>query len=91
MSDASTEATSSVSPANGVTTRTIPGMNCQGCVKRMREAVQNGDPSADVIWRKQPQTEQLSNQIPRHPLRLKRLQVPLPKAKVKSSVWRLAG
>ncbi|NYT72697.1 heavy metal translocating P-type ATPase [Halomonas sp. QX-2] len=49
MSDASTEATSSVSPANGVTTRTIPGMNCQGCVKRMREAVQNGDPSADVI------------------------------------------
>ena len=49
MSDASTETSSNVSPANGVTTRTIPGMNCQGCVKRMREAVQNGDPSADVI------------------------------------------
>ena len=49
MSDASTEAASNVSPANGVTTRTIPGMNCQGCVKRMREAVQNGDPSAEVI------------------------------------------
>ncbi len=49
MSDASTETSSNVSPANGVTTRTIPGMNCQGCVKRMREAVQNGDPSAEVI------------------------------------------
>jgi len=49
MSDASTEAASSVSPANGATTRTIPGMNCQGCVKRMREAVQNGDPNAEVI------------------------------------------
>lgn len=49
MSDASTETFSNVSPANGVTTRTIPGMNCQGCVKRMREAVQNGDPSAEVI------------------------------------------
>lgn len=48
MSDASTEAASSVSPANGVTTRTIPGMNCQGCVKRMREAIQSGDPEADV-------------------------------------------
>ncbi|WP_251048424.1 heavy metal translocating P-type ATPase [Halomonas sp. ISL-56] len=34
--------------SNVVTIRTIPGMNCQGCVKRMREAVQNGDPSADV-------------------------------------------
>ncbi|MBF58551.1 heavy metal translocating P-type ATPase [Halomonas sp. FeN2] len=49
MSDASTEAASSVSPANGATTRTIPGMNCQGCVKRMREAVQSVDPSADVV------------------------------------------
>jgi len=49
MSDAFTEAASSESPANGVTTRIIPGMNCQGCVKRMREAVQSGDPSADVI------------------------------------------
>ena len=48
MSDASTEAASSVSPANGATTRTIPGMNCQGCVKRMREAIQSGDPEADV-------------------------------------------
>ncbi|CAM0555130.1 Copper-exporting P-type ATPase [Vreelandella titanicae] len=48
MSDASTEAASNVSPANGVTTRTIPGMNCQGCVKRMREAIQSGDPEADV-------------------------------------------
>nr|WP_290829167.1 heavy metal translocating P-type ATPase [Halomonas sp.] len=32
-----------------VTTRIIPGMNCQGCVKRMREAVQSIDPHADVI------------------------------------------
>ncbi|WP_336268857.1 heavy metal translocating P-type ATPase [Vreelandella arctica] len=48
MSDSSTEAASSVSPANGATTRTIPGMNCQGCVKRMREAIQSGDPEADV-------------------------------------------
>ena len=48
MSDASTEAASSVSPANGATTRIIPGMNCQGCVKRMREAIQSGDPEADV-------------------------------------------
>lgn len=30
-------------------TRTIPGMSCQGCVKRMREAIQSIDPSADVI------------------------------------------
>lgn len=49
MSDAFTEVASSESPANGVTTRIIPGMNCQGCVKRMREAVQSGDPSADVV------------------------------------------
>lgn len=31
-----------------VTTRTIPGMNCQGCVKRMRESVQSIDPHAEV-------------------------------------------
>ena len=29
-------------------TRTVPGMNCQGCVKRMREAIQALDDSADV-------------------------------------------
>ncbi|MDQ7734320.1 heavy metal translocating P-type ATPase [Halomonas sp. SpR1] len=34
---------------NVATIRTIPGMSCQGCVKRMREAVQGADPSADVI------------------------------------------
>ncbi|KKO05579.1 hypothetical protein LCGC14_0072190 [marine sediment metagenome] len=34
---------------NITTTRNIPGMSCQGCVKRMREAVQSIDPSADVI------------------------------------------
>ncbi|MGM0614902.1 MAG: heavy metal translocating P-type ATPase [Pseudomonadota bacterium] len=30
-------------------TRTVPGMNCQGCVKRMREAIQALDENADVI------------------------------------------
>ncbi|WP_227842119.1 heavy metal translocating P-type ATPase [Vreelandella zhuhanensis] len=29
--------------------RTVPGMNCQGCVKRMREAIQAQDPTAEVI------------------------------------------
>ncbi|UXZ54537.1 heavy metal translocating P-type ATPase [Halomonas sp. 7T] len=29
-------------------TRTVPGMNCQGCVKRMREAIQAQDASAEV-------------------------------------------
>ncbi|MCL7929339.1 heavy metal translocating P-type ATPase [Halomonas llamarensis] len=29
-------------------TRTVPGMNCQGCVKRMREAIQARDTGADV-------------------------------------------
>nr|WP_298968266.1 heavy metal translocating P-type ATPase [uncultured Halomonas sp.] len=48
MSDSSTEAASSMRPANGVTTRTIPAMHCQGCVKRMREAIQSSDPMADV-------------------------------------------
>ncbi|HBQ05955.1 MAG TPA: Cu+ exporting ATPase, partial [Halomonas sp.] len=28
--------------------RTVPGMNCQGCVKRMREAIQAQDPAAQV-------------------------------------------
>ncbi len=28
--------------------RTVPGMNCQGCVKRMREAIQAADPNAVV-------------------------------------------
>ena len=28
--------------------RTVPGMNCQGCVKRMREAIQAQDPDAQV-------------------------------------------
>ena len=30
-------------------TRTVPGMNCQGCVKRMREAIQQQDHDADVV------------------------------------------
>ncbi|MGJ7458451.1 heavy metal translocating P-type ATPase [Halomonas sp. RA08-2] len=29
--------------------RSVPGMNCQGCVKRMREAIQALDPDAEVI------------------------------------------
>ncbi|MFY0989327.1 heavy metal translocating P-type ATPase [Halomonas sp. C05BenzN] len=29
--------------------RTVPGMSCQGCVKRMREAIQAVDPDAEVI------------------------------------------
>ncbi len=29
--------------------RTVPGMSCQGCVKRMREAIQALDPEAEVI------------------------------------------
>ncbi|WP_416138235.1 heavy metal translocating P-type ATPase [Halomonas sp. HK25] len=29
--------------------RTVPGMSCQGCVKRMREAIQAQDPDAEVI------------------------------------------
>jgi P-type Cu+ transporter len=28
--------------------RSVPGMNCQGCVKRMREAIQAIDPEAEV-------------------------------------------
>ncbi|MGE6606094.1 heavy metal translocating P-type ATPase [Halomonas sp. NPDC076908] len=36
-------------PLTVTTTRTIPGMNCQGCVKRMREAIQSIDPNAEVI------------------------------------------
>ncbi|RUR31557.1 heavy metal translocating P-type ATPase [Vreelandella andesensis] len=28
--------------------RTVPGMNCQGCVKRMREAIQAADPNANI-------------------------------------------
>ncbi|WP_185858873.1 heavy metal translocating P-type ATPase [Vreelandella populi] len=28
--------------------RTVPGMSCQGCVKRMREAIQTQDPAAEV-------------------------------------------
>ncbi|MBZ5486999.1 heavy metal translocating P-type ATPase [Halomonas aquamarina] len=28
--------------------RTVTGMNCQGCVKRMREAIQADDPTAEV-------------------------------------------
>lgn len=54
MSDSSTKATSHVSldadtTTRGAITRTIPGMSCQGCVTRMRKAVQSIDPSADVI------------------------------------------
>ncbi|WP_434984174.1 heavy metal translocating P-type ATPase [Vreelandella zhaodongensis] len=30
-------------------TRTVPGMNCQSCVKRMREAIQAVDPNAHVV------------------------------------------
>lgn len=33
----------------GAATRTIPGMSCQGCVKRIREAIQSFDPDAEVI------------------------------------------
>ncbi|RUR34648.1 heavy metal translocating P-type ATPase [Vreelandella nanhaiensis] len=29
--------------------RTVPGMSCQGCVKRMREAIQTEDPAAEVV------------------------------------------
>lgn len=29
--------------------RTVPGMNCQGCVKRMREAIQAKDSNAEVV------------------------------------------
>lgn len=39
---------SSHSPQNRLT-RTVPGMNCQGCVKRMREAIQAQDSEADVV------------------------------------------
>ena len=39
---------SSHSPQNRLT-RTVPGMNCQGCVKRMREAIQAQDSDADVV------------------------------------------
>ncbi|KPQ25413.1 MAG: copper-translocating P-type ATPase [Halomonas sp. HL-48] len=30
-------------------TRTVPGMSCQGCVKRMREAIQQQDHDADIV------------------------------------------
>ncbi|OAZ97188.1 heavy metal translocating P-type ATPase [Halomonas sp. G11] len=30
-------------------TRTVPGMSCQGCVTRMREAIQQQDSDADVV------------------------------------------
>ena len=47
MSDSSGRQTSfSLSP--GAAVRTVPGMSCQGCVKRMREAIQRLDPSAEV-------------------------------------------
>ncbi|WP_346796430.1 heavy metal translocating P-type ATPase [Halomonas sp. Bachu 37] len=29
--------------------RSVPGMNCQGCVKRMREAINAHDPEAEVV------------------------------------------
>ncbi|WP_431024491.1 heavy metal translocating P-type ATPase [Halomonas sp. H5] len=29
--------------------RSVPGMSCQGCVKRMREAIQDRDPEAEVV------------------------------------------
>jgi Cu+-exporting ATPase len=35
-------------PLTVTTTRIIPGMSCQGCVKRMRESVQSIDPHAEV-------------------------------------------
>ncbi|WP_447043182.1 heavy metal translocating P-type ATPase [Vreelandella sp. H-I2] len=48
MSDSSgLNTTNPITP--GVATRTIPGMSCQGCVKRMREAIQHFDPDAEVI------------------------------------------
>mgnify|MGYP003675747861 CR=1 FL=1 len=47
MSDSSgLNTTNPINP--GVATRTIPGMSCQGCVKRMREAIHNVDPNAEV-------------------------------------------
>ena len=39
---------SSHSPQSRLT-RSVPGMNCQGCVKRMREAIQAQDKDADVV------------------------------------------
>ncbi|SDN84900.1 Cu+-exporting ATPase [Halomonas shengliensis] len=34
---------------NATLERQVPGMNCQGCVKRMREAIQAEDPDAEVV------------------------------------------
>ncbi|MDR5900643.1 heavy metal translocating P-type ATPase [Halomonas icarae] len=34
---------------NATLERQIPGMSCQGCVKRMREAIQAEDPNAEVV------------------------------------------
>lgn len=48
MSDSSgLNTTNPITP--GIAKRTIPGMSCQGCVKRMREAIQRFDPDAEVI------------------------------------------
>ncbi len=34
---------------NATLERRVPGMNCQGCVKRMREAIQAEDPQAEIV------------------------------------------
>lgn len=47
MSDSSGRHTP-FSMSTGAAVRTVPGMSCQGCVKRMREAIQRLDPSAEV-------------------------------------------
>ncbi|MGQ7261108.1 heavy metal translocating P-type ATPase [Vreelandella sp. V005] len=47
MSDSSGRHTP-FSMSTGAAVRSIPGMSCQGCVKRMREAIQRLDPSAEV-------------------------------------------
>ncbi|HSH57943.1 MAG TPA: cation transporter, partial [Halomonas sp.] len=38
--------------------RQVPGMSCQGCVKRMREAIQTEDPTAEVVG--EPDEQRLS-------------------------------
>ncbi|WP_324254690.1 heavy metal translocating P-type ATPase [Halomonas sp. KAO] len=43
---------------NATLERQIPGMSCQGCVKRMREAIQAEDPSAEVVG--EPDEQRLS-------------------------------
>jgi len=51
-------------PLTVTTTRTIPGMNCQGCVKRMREVIQSIDPNAEVIGTPSEKRLEVSSHIP---------------------------